>query len=414
MTTQLTFYLSQVLGKKFYFSDTDDKGIIKDVLINSSLERPKITGVKVKIKGDFKYLDFSGFEIIREGRRFTIICNKITEIKLDDNILLLGEKILDKQIVDLNGRKLVRVNDVRLVLIPSGTYSLAVDVGLEGLLRRIGIVKPIQLLLSLFKTNVPSQFILWEDVETVNISKSNIKLTKAYSKLHTLHPSDIADIIEDLDKATRTTIFASLDDEKAADVLEELETHAQVHIIESLSTEKAADVLEKMPADEAADILDELEEEKVEELLSEMDLETSEDVRDLLEYSDKSVGSIMSTDYLYFNENNTVEETIKELRRLKPETDTIYSLLVLDKYEKLIATVSLRDMIISEPDKKLSEIMNRDFISVYDDDKIDTLAEIISKYDLLAIPVTDKNMKIEGMVVIDDIVEDLMKDRKTK
>ena len=126
----------------------------------------------------------------------------------------------------MEGRKLVRVNDVRLVLIPSGSYVIAVDVGIEGLLRRLGIADPFQLIWNLFKTNLPSKLILWEDVQTVDFSKSNIKLSKTYSKLHTLHPSDLADIIEELDKATSTTVFASLDEEKAADVLEELDTRS--------------------------------------------------------------------------------------------------------------------------------------------------------------------------------------------
>ena len=413
MTAQLTFYLSRLIGRKFTTPELKPIGIIKDFLIDHTLERPRIIGLKVKIDKKYRFVDFSVFEIKKTKYKYSIICKKLRDIELNENLLLLAENLLDKQIVDIEGRKLVRVNDVRLVLIPSGSYVIAVDVGIEGLLRRLGIADPFQLIWNLFKTNLPSKLILWEDVQTVDFSKSNIKLAKTYSKLHTLHPSDLADIIEELDKATSSNVFASLDEEKAADVLEELDSHTQVHIIESMPKEKAADVLELMPADEAADILEELEEEKVEELLKEMDVESSEDVRELLEYHEHSVGSIMTTDFYHFNESLTVDETIKELRKLKPETDTIYSLLVLDDQEKLVATVSLRDLIISEPDKRLSDIMNKEFISVYDDDKIDILAEIISKYDLLAIPVTDKDMKVEGMVVIDDIVEDLIKDRKT-
>ena len=414
MRTQLTFYLSRFIGKKFTSPDKKPIGIIKDFLIDHTLERPKIIGLKAKINKEIHYIDFNEIEIkkVKYGN-YNIICHDLRYMPVSENTVLLAENLLDKQIVDIEGRKLVRVNDVRLVLIPSGAYVIAVDVGIEGLLRRLGIADPIEFVWKIFKLNLPSKLILWEDVQAVDYSKANIKLTTTYSKLHTLHPSDLADIIEDLDKATSATIFASLDEEKAADVLEELDTHTQVHIIESLSTEKAADVLELMPADEAADILEELEEEKAEELLNEMDSESSEDVRELLGYPEHSVGSIMTTDYFHFREETTVEDTIKELRRLKPETDTIYSLLIIDDEEKLVATVSLRDLIISDPEKKLAEIMNTEYISVYDDDNIDTLAEIISKYDLLAIPVVDQNQKIEGMVVIDDIVEDLIKERKT-
>ena len=144
-------------------------------------------------------------------------------------------------------------------------------------------------------------------------SNLNIRLSKSYAKLHTLHPSDLADILEDLGKKSSMSVFSALDEEKAADVLEELETQTQIHIIENLPVNKAADVLEKMPADEVADILDELEDEKAELLLKEMDTESSQEVRELLEYDDDLVGSIMTTDYYLFSAGITVEEVLNEL-----------------------------------------------------------------------------------------------------
>jgi len=160
--------------------------------------------------------------------------------------------------------------------------------------------------------------------------------------------------------------------------------------------------------------MDELEDEKVELLLNEMEKESSEDVRELLEYDDKEVGSLMTTDYLSFRESMTIEDTLVELRLQKPEADMIYSLFITDNDEKLIATVSLRDLVISSPELKLADIMNKQVISVQDEDKIDRLASIILKYDLLAIPVTDAQNTLVGMVVIDDIIEDLMDKGKTK
>ena len=213
--------------------------------------------------------------------------------------MLLVESILDKQIVDMNGRKLVRVNDVRLATLPTGTFAVAVDIGIEGLLRRIGIAFPIKKFLLFFKVNIPAKFILWDDVQAIDHSSLNIRLSKSYAKLQTLHPSDMADILEDLGKKSSMSVFFSLDEEKAADVLEELEMHAQIHILENLPVNKAADVLEKMPADEVADILDKLEDERAEMLLKEMDTETSQEVRELLEYEDNLVGSLMTTDYSF-------------------------------------------------------------------------------------------------------------------
>jgi Mg/Co/Ni transporter MgtE len=169
-----------------------------------------------------------------------------------------------------------------------------------------------------------------------------------------------------------------------------------------------------MPADEVADILDDLEKEKVEELLDEMEDTASDEVRELMEYPDNSVGSLMTTDFFSFNENMTVDDTLKELRRLKPPSDTIYYLYVLDDQEHLVATVSLRDLIVAEPSTTLSEIMNRKVIKVNDNDRIDSLAEIISKYNLIAIPVIDQEQKMAGMVIIDDVVFTLLKTRRRK
>lgn len=424
MTSQITFYLSKVIGIKIYDSEGNRLGRILDILIDPNQDpskttesiRPKVVALKTRISRKIHYLDFSFIELKRIEKKYFFSCSQVTDIPGDQvpRYVSLMKNVQDKQIVDINGRKLVRVNDVRLVNIPSGTFVIAVDIGIEGLMRRIGIAEPFQRFLPLLRLNLPSKFILWDDVETFDHHNLNIKLSQSSSKLQTLHPSDLADIIEDLGKKTRTTFFASLDEEKAADVLEELEPHAQVQIIESLPIEKAADVLEKMPADEVADLMDVLEEEKVEKLLKEMEREASEEVRELLEYSDNEVGSIMTTDHLSFKMDMTVDETLMELRRQKPDQDAIYSLFVTDSKEKLIATVSIRDLVISAPDTKLEKIMTKNTISVFDEDKIDSLAEIISKYNLLAIPVTDKNMLLQGMVVIDDIVEDLLYKRKTK
>jgi Mg/Co/Ni transporter MgtE len=250
-------------------------------------------------------------------------------------------------------------------------------------------------------------------VEAIDFSNLNIKLSKSYSKLQTLHPSDLADIIEDMGRHSRTEVFSALDEEKAADVLEELDTSTQIHIIESLPVEKMADVFEKMPANEVADILDELEDEKAEMLLNEMEAESSQEVRELLEYSDKNVGGWMTTDILAFNENRTVEDVIKEFRDKKPEAAELYNLFVTDDQEELIATFSLRDLIISQPQHTIKEFMKTNPIYLYDDQDIDEIAEIVSKYNLLAVPVVDHNLKLQGMVVVDDIVEDLIDKRKT-
>ena len=424
MTSQLTFYVSQIIGCKIYDVNGTRLGSVMDIMVNTSqldasvedAFRPVIIGLKTKTGGTVRYLNFEHIKIVNTNKRFSFICQQVENLSENalENSLPLVKNILDRQIVDINGRKLVRVNDIRLVSIASGTYAIAVDIGTEGLLRRLGVAGIVNKSLRIFNTTLPTRYILWDDVGALDNTNFNIKLSQTSSKLQRLHPSDLADIIEEMGAQSRTKIFESLDEERAADVLEEMEPYAQAQIIESLSIGKAADLLEKMPADEVADLLDELEDDTVELLLNEMERESSEEVRELLEYEDKEVGSLMTTDYLSFRETMTVDQTLNELREQKPEADMIYSLFITSENEKLIATVSLRDLVISLPSMTLAEIMNKQFICVSDEDKIDTLAEIISKYDLLAIPVTDAENILVGMVVIDDIVEDLMYKGKTK
>jgi magnesium transporter len=424
MTLQTTFYLSQILGRKFHSPQGKTLGVIKDFLIDTTVLpgpdpeplRPRVISVRVLAGKESKIYDFATFEVKKFKQNLQVTCYEIHETSDESCVscLWLAMNILDKQIVDINGRKLVRVNDVRMVMIPSGTYAIAVDVGIEGLLRRIGIGRFLQTALDPINVSIPGKMILWDDIEAVDFSNSNIKLSKSSSKLHTLHPSDLADIIEDLDRATRSSIFASLDDEQAADVLEELEPKAQVDLAESLPVEKIADLLEKMPADEAADILDNLEEGKAIRILDEMEKESSEEVRELLEYPDKAVGSIMSTDFHTFYAEMTVGETIDELRRLHPEPSNIYSIFVTDRNEKFVSAISLMELIIADPSMKLSGIKTQKPVTVFDQDKVESLAELVSKYNLLAVPVINHDMELEGVVVVEDIVEDLLRRRKTR
>jgi magnesium transporter len=422
MVSLTTFYLSGIIGKEAFGADGDAIGVIKDLLVNavpSGQNDPNqqlVTGVRLRIRKDVKFYSFNTFRVVKAREMLSVTCTALNELSSEEveNGLLLVENIMDKQIVDMNGRKLVRVNDVRLATLPAGTFAVAVDIGIEGLLRRIGIATPIKSFLSLLKINIPAKFILWDDVQAIDHSNLNIRLSKTYSKLHTLHPSDIADILEDLGKKSSMSVFSALDEEKAADVLEELETHAQVHIVENLPVNKAADVLEKMPADEVADILDELEDEKAELLLKEMDTESSQEVRELLEYPDNSVGSLMTTDVLSFRPAITVEDVIAELRLKKPEPAELYNLFVTETNDELIGTFDLRDLVVAQPNTLVSDIMESDPLFLYDNQKVDDIAELISKYNLLAVPVVDGSNQLQGMVVVDDVVEDLIHKRRTK
>lgn len=408
-----TFYFSRIIGNKVYSHSGAQIGKLKDLVVEVDFVRPKVTAVRIRTVKGVLTVDFSCFKIEKNNGQYRLQCSELKEYKLEGKkVFYLSKNILDRQIIDMDGRKLVRVNDLRLAILVNGTYLVAADVGFEGLLRRLGVAKPLKKILGPLGVTLPSHLILWDEVETVDFGHAGIRLSKDYSNLERLHPSDLADIIEDMDRNTQLAVLASMDEEKAADVLEELEPEIQKSMVENLPVGKAADLLEKMPADEAADILDELREEKAEELLEEMEKEASEDIRELMEYSEDTVGSIMSTDYIAFNENETVEQTIKELRRRKPESDTIYYLYITNSSGKLVATVSLRDIIVADPEITLNQIMNQNVICVLDEDKVHSLNEMIAKYNLLAVPVVNSEKEMLGVVIINDIIHSLIKARR--
>lgn len=415
MTAISTCFFSQLIGKPAVDTSGKVLGKIADIAVAMDRARPKVAAIVLKRNGQRHAVRFSGCVLEERDGELVLFCDDLEEAVLDaEKTVFLRQRVLDRKLVDIQGRRMVKVVDFKMAFSGESAYITAVDVGFEGVLRRWGLDRLAKQGAKLLGSAIPTQLIPWDEVEAVDSEHAAIRIARESSNLVRLHPADLADIIEDLDGPAQMELFASLDDEQAADVLEELETDAQISMIESLSVEKAADLLEKMPADEVADLLDELHESKAEELLNEMDMESSEDVRELMEYADNTVGSLMSTDYVSFFENHTVEETIEQLRQMKPESDMIYYLYVVDSEERLISTVSLRDIIISEPDVKLNQIMNKNILYVQDTDRLDILNEVISKYSLLAVPVVDANRKLLGMVVINDIVETLLRTRRKR
>jgi Mg/Co/Ni transporter MgtE len=329
-------------------------------------------------------------------------------------VILLKRQILDKQIVDINDKKLVRVNDVRLAFLQSGSFPVAVDVGLTGLLRRLGVVEMARSLFGMVDRAVPSRLILWQDIGVLSEHSRNIKLSVTAQKLHTLHASDLSDIIEELDIKTRAAVFGALDHEKAADVLEEMEVEAKVSLLEELTVESVSDVLDLMPHDEVADILDDLPEERAEAILAEMDKDASHQIRELMEYPEHTAGSLMSTEFVAFGEDVTTECVLRELRRLKPDPDAVYSIYIVDEDGRLVGVSTLRDIVIASPEQPLAAYMDRKPIFVMDQDDIGSMAEVLAKYSLLALPVVEKGLSLVGSIIIDDVVAEILKTTKVR
>lgn len=408
----VSFYLSRVLGNKVYNEQKEIIGKLVDIEITEDIKNPRVMSFKLKNNKKMVYIDAKYVNIHEENGQYVIICNKVKEIAKDKDTFSLVKYILDKQIIDINGRKVVRVNDVKLAALDGGIYALAVDIGMDGLLRRIGMAKPLKLLLNNFHREVSNKLLLWDNVATILPSNDNIVLSKSHERLSTMHPSDLADILEDFDSKTAAEIFLKLGNARAADVLEEMETDRQVDMLKTIDVEKAADILEEMPSDEVADILDDLDEEDAEELLNSMEKEASTEVRELMEYDEKSVGSLMSTDFISLKSNYTTQKAIEHLREIKPEEENIYYLYVTNDDEKLCGVVSLRNLIIAEADTLLEEIMNKDLTYVKANDEIKELIKTVSKYNLLAIPVVDNEMVLIGMVVLNDVIYELIKGRR--
>ncbi len=410
-----TFYLSRILDTPLYSEIGLKLGRIKDVLVDVGAVRPRVVAIRVHTAKGPVLLDYAKFRVEKEKGRYSLVCSEPVPFVHDETCcILLRRTMMDKQIVDIDGRKVERVNDLRLAVLEDGTFLVAVDVGMEGLLRRLGVARPVGRLLRPFHIAVPNHLILWDEVQTVDAGNAGLRLSSRASSIGRLHPSDVADIIDSLDRNAQIAVFASLDQEKAADVLEELEPETQATLLSNLPLEHAADLLEAMPSDEVADILDGLNDEKAEALLNEMEDEASDEVRELMEYEDGTVGSVMSKDYFAFNEYQTVEDVFETLRRIRPESDSIYYLYILDNAGVLIATVSLRDLIVSDPLTRLSAVMNEKVQSVLDTDRIEAIVEIIDKYNLLAVPVVDDQKKLSGVVIINDVVYGLMRARRRR
>lgn len=411
-----TFYFSRLLGNRVYGSSGEVVGRFKDFVVDASAVRPRVITVRIQHGKDTRFVAFESVTIEKVNEQYRIECTDRSSFEyradLEDHTFMLAKHVLDKQLIDLNGRKLVRVNDIRLATLSAGTYVIAVDVGFEGLLRRLGIAKPAKTVLKPFQIAIPSNLLLWDEIETIDFGHRGIRLSKDSSRLATMHPSDLADILEDLDIKAQLEVFSSLDEDTKLDVLEELEPDAQVSVVEQLSVEAAAAILEKLPSDEAADILDEMHDDRASKILGAMQPESSGAIQALLQYEEDTVGSVMTTDHFAFNASVTAEQVIETLRRVRPEADRIYYLYVVNDAHRLIGTVSLRDLIIANPSDRIRSFTNENIVFVLDTDDTDELLDVVHKYNLLAVPVVNQDQSLVGVVTVNDVIDNLKRTRK--
>src|SRR2546428_10263473 len=319
--------------------------------------------------------------------------------------LRLARDLLDKQIVDRDGAKVVRVNDLQLSEVEGQLRLVGADVGLRGLLRRVGAERLAERVFGVAGRKLPRGIIPWHLVEPLATPDATVRVAVPRTKLALLHPADIADVVEEMTADERRQVFEQLDIETAAEALSEVEPDMQAAIVSELDEERAADILDEMAPDEAADLLQDLPEERREELVELMEKDEAKDVEELLPYSEDSAGGIMTTDFVALPRELTAAQAIDELRARKPDPQLTYCLYVVDGDGKLEGVLSLRDLVVASPETKVSEIMDPNVLKVDAETPKEEVAALIAKYDLLAMPVVDARKMLLGTVTVDDVVE---------
>jgi Mg/Co/Ni transporter MgtE len=319
--------------------------------------------------------------------------------------LLLKESLLDKQIVDTHGAKILRVNDLHLLKVNRSLFLVHVDVGFRGLMRRVGLERAVDKFFQWFFDYRPADhFIPWRFVQPLS-SPDLLRLKVGQNRLALLHPADLADIIEELDIHKRSEFFQSLDVETAAEALEETDPKIQVRLIENLNPAKASDIIEEMSPSEAADLLGDLPKEKAEGILKEMEKEAAEDVKELLVHHEEKAGGLMTTAFPSRPVHLTAGEALDYIRREAENLDLVDYLYVTDGEDHLVGVVSLRDLVVAPRQTLLSEVMDPRVVSVELEAEKEEIANLFAKYALKAVPVVDAQNSIRGVIPFKSLLE---------
>ena len=403
-----TFLYSIILGKKVYDEFGDVLGSLKDIYVTTEDGYPRVIGYKLKKDGVTFHYEFKYIEFNEKDGKVKIKTRGSKEILPMRYSYLLSENLLDKKIVDINGKKVVSVNDLRIAKIAGEYRVIGVEAGPLAKYRLLGIGGLAKFIFKLFRKDTTDKMLRWDDVESLEMVDNNLKINLPYKKLSTLHPADLADILEELDSTSRKQVLESLDEDLAADTLEEIDSEYKSEIIKELSDSKAVEVLENMPNDEIADLLDDLNEEEREKILLNLEREDAEEVKELLNYEDETVGSIMSKEFISVNLDITVGETIDILKEMQPDEEVMYYIYITDKDEQIQGVVPIRDLIINDSEIKIKEIMDETVSRVRFDDEINKVIKVAAKYHLNSVPVIDADEKLIGIVIIHDLIDEFL------
>ncbi len=398
-------FLNDILHKPVLDSQGDKIGVLEDLVISGHEAFPVVTGVVVSLhrrrtlprgpaEPDHLVVPWRQMSALGEARIATsepLAALQNSAPRPED--VYLARDLLDKQIVDTEGRRMVRVNDLKLTQVKGGLRLLGADISGQAFLRR------------LLPFRFSEQLVGWNYVAPLSSIPSQVKLTVPQNRLASLHPADLADLIEQMNPGAAADALENMDVEDAADALEEVQDAYKADIVEEMETRVAADVLEAMPAGEAADIVGDLPEDRAKEILAEMQPSEAAEVKELLQYDEDSAGGRMTSEVLTLPQDLTAAQAISRLRSLAPGAETPYYLFVVDKDEHLLGNVSLRNLVTAAPDKGLGQIMDSRVIKVDVDTDQEEVARVIRKYNLLAVPVVDRDNRLQGMVTVNDIVD---------
>ncbi len=403
-------YLSEIKGKAIFDENEKKTGTLQDLVFEDGETYAEVT--HLIYLDEKKYRKKIPWDLVKELKNESK--GKKAKIKVilnvsNDNINPFFEKeketlisnIVDKQLIDVDGFKVVRVNDVLLGKINDKFCVVAVAIGTRSFMRRFGVE-------NIMPGKVKEKVIKWESVERLEQEFHDLHLITQKSKIADLHPEDIADLMEDLSHEERFLIFNSLDKKKAAETLIDAEKGVQKSLFSNLKIRRIVDLLENIPHDQSADILSLMSKSKVEKILNSMRSETTSKIKEILGYNPESAGAIMDTEFITVPENYNVRQTINYLRKIKPPHKKIFHLYVVNNKKQLKGVISIRELITSQPNRSIIDFTKKGVIYVKINTPKEDIAKAVSRYDLFVLPVVDENKVIKGIVTADDVLAEVM------
>ncbi len=409
-------FFSQLINQPIRDRGGEKIAVLKDLIVRIDPEvgksedtYPPLAGLLAQTSGREFWIPISKVEAFdRQGPKLFSSTLSLDRFERRDGEILLGKDLLDKQLVDVEGRRVIRVNDLALSSSqhePPGLLRLlGVDVAFQAILRRIfsfGKTLPVRTI------NRNENLLDWADVEYFATSAPAVRLNVSHERLAKLHPVDLARILDDLSYVQGAEIVNALDDETAADILEEMQPDDAADILEGLSEDRAADILDEMQPDDAADLIAEVDDEKAQALLSLMQREESQELRELLSYDADSAGGIMNNDFLMLSADLTASEALRHIRAMEEQPEFVdYLYVVAPGTERLVGVAALRDIVFNPiRSKPIIELCILDFISVYTDTQAEDAAALMADYGFRAMPVTNEAGEIQGIITFDDALD---------